>query len=201
MEPPALTELRVAGDPAAWASAGFAVADGRLAAGGVTLALVPGGGGILDWALTEIRAAGIDGLPTRRGGGGAPAAGDNPNRVTAIDHVVVLTPQLERTAAALEEAGIELRRLREGETGMGARRQAFFRLGRPILEVVEAHELASEEPARFWGITFETADLDAAAELLGERLGRVKDAIQPGRRIATMRREAGLGVPVALISG
>jgi hypothetical protein len=28
----------------------------------------------------------------------------------------------------------------------------------------------------------------------------VKDAVQPGRRIATVRREAGLGLPVALIS-
>ena len=55
-------------------------------------------------------------------------------------------------------------------------------------------------PARFWGITFTTADIDAAAELLGDKLGRVKDAVQPGRRIATVRTEAGLGLPVALIS-
>jgi hypothetical protein len=44
------------------------------------------------------------------------------------------------------------------------------------------------------------ADLDACAALLGGRLGEVRDAVQPGRRIATIRREAGLGVPVALIS-
>ena len=107
----------------------------------------------------------------------------------------MLTPSLERTIDDLEGQGIELRRIREGETGMGTYRQAFFRVGRPILEVVEA-----DDPVRFWGITFTTADIDAAAELLGERLGRVKDAVQPGRRIATVRKEAGLGLPVALIS-
>ena len=83
---------------------------------------------------------------------------------------------------------------------MGTFRQAFFRVGRPILEVVEAADMDAGEPARFWGITFTTADIDAAAELLGDKLGRVKDAVQPGRRIATVRREAGLGLPVALIS-
>ena len=91
-------------------------------------------------------------------------------------------------------------RIREGETGMGKYRQAFFRLGRPILEVVEAADMGEGEPPRFWGITFTTADIDAAAKLLGDKLGRVKDAVQPGRRIATVRKEAGLGLPVALIS-
>ena len=70
---------------------------------------------------------------------------------------------------------------------MGTYRQAFFRVGRPILEVVEAADM-EPRAARFWGITFTTADIDAAAELLGDKLGRVKDAVQPGRRIATVRQ-------------
>ena len=44
------------------------------------------------------------------------------------------------------------------------------------------------------------AEIEACAELLGERLGEVRGAVQPGRRIATVRRQAGLGLPVALIS-
>ena len=196
---PVLTEIRVATDASAWTAAGFSVAGDSCSVGGVRIAFLAGEGGIVDWALSEVRAAGIDGLPTRIAEGSE--AGVHPNGVTAIDHVVVLTPQLDRTVGALEDAGIRLRRRREGETGMGPpRKQAFFRIGRPILEVVEAHELNSEEPARFWGITFETADIDAAAELLGDKVGRVKDAVQPGRRITTVRREAGLGLPVALIT-
>jgi len=195
---PVLSEIRLAADPAAWAAAGFDVDE---PVGGVGLSFVAGEGGIVDLALTEVRAAGIDGLATRVGPVPADTSAVHPNGVSGIDHVVVLTPQLGRTTQALEGEGIRLRRNREGETGGGGvRKQAFFRLGRPILEVVEAHELNSEEAARFWGITFVTEDLDAAAELLGDRLGGVKDAVQPGRRIATVRREAGLGLPVALIS-
>src|SRR5688500_18151992 len=147
----------------------------------VLIEFVDGGGGIVDWTLGD----------TKRDATSAAHA----NGVTEIDHVVMLTPHLDRTIGELEEQGIELRRIREGETGMGTYRQAFFRVGRPILEVVEA-----DEPVRFWGITFTVADIDAAAALLGEKRGGVKDAVQPARRIATVRKEAGLGLPVALIS-
>jgi hypothetical protein len=112
---------------------------------------------------------------------------------------VVLTPDLERTTASLEEQAIECRRVREVETDDGPLRQGFFRLGEVILEVV-AHPKVESGPARFWGITFGVADLDAAAQLLGDALGSIRDAIQPGRRIATVRGSAGLGLPVALIS-
>ena len=40
----------------------------------------------------------------------------------------------------------------------------------------------------------------ASMRLLGERLGRVKDAVQPGRRIATVRPDACGGLALALIT-
>ena len=181
MSGPVLSEIRVAADPAAWAAAGFSVTGTSMPVGGVSIEFVEGDGGIVDWTL----APDAPDLP----------ATAHPNGVTENDHVVMLTPSLERTIADHEGQGIELRRIREGETGMGSYRQAFFRVGRPILEVVEA-----DDPVRLWGITFTTADIRATAELLGDKLGRVKDAVQPGRRIATVRTEAGLGFPVALIS-
>ena len=199
MPAPVLTEIRIAADVAAWADAGFATDGSSCVVGGVSLEFVTGDAGIVDWALTEVGTAGIDGLPTRAGAS-AERAMKHPNGVIEIDHVVALTPRLERTVDALEGEGIECRRVREGETGMGPFRQAFFRVGRPILEVVQAADMDAEAPARFWGITFTTADVDAAAEVMGEKLGRIKDAVQPGRRITTVRKEAGLGLPVALIS-
>ena len=200
MPAPVLTEIRIASDPAAWAAAGFSVGPDGCHVGGVRLEFVSGDAGIVDWALTDIGAAGIDGLATRAGGATDTATRDHANGVIEIDHVVAATPRLERTIEALEGQGIELRRIREGETGMGPYRQAFFRVGRPILEVVEAADMEADAPARFWGITFTTADIDAAAVVMGETLGRIKEAVQPGRRIATVRREAGLGLPVALIT-
>jgi hypothetical protein len=58
----------------------------------------------------------------------------------------------------------------------------------------------AEGPIRFWGLTLVVDDLDDAARQLGDRLGAIKDAVQPGRRIATLRRDAGLSVPIALMT-
>ena len=69
---------------------------------------------------------------------------------------------------------------------------AFVRFGPLIVEVVEAGG-----QARFWGLTVTVPDVDALA---GPLLGSVRPAVQPGRRIATVRREAGLSVALALMS-
>jgi hypothetical protein len=156
------------------------------------------GEGIVGWRLTSDTAE-IDGLPVASAAASEPTDTPHPNGVTHIDHLVVLTPDLERTTAALEEVGVERRRVREAETDDGPLRQGFFRFGEVILEVVD-HGKIDSGPARFWGITFAVEDLGACAELLGDRLGSIRDAVQPGRRIATVRREAELGLPVALIS-
>ena len=45
------------------------------------------------------------------------------------------------------------------------------------------------------------ADLDGLCERLGPSvISPAKDAVQPGRRIATVRAEIGLGLPVALMT-
>jgi hypothetical protein len=96
--------------------------------------------------------------------------------------------------------------MREQPTPAGAPRQAFFRLGEEILEVVQEPDSVLEQhggadhPARLWGLALAVEDLDRAVEGLGENVGSIRPAVQPGRRIATVRRAAGLAVPVALIS-
>ncbi len=102
-------------------------------------------------------------------------------------------------------AGLDLRRIREEPTPAGAPRQAFFRLGPVILEVVQEPPEAIERggadrPAFFWGLAFVAADLERTVARLGDDVSEIRDAIQPGRRIATLRRSAGLSVPVALMS-
>jgi hypothetical protein len=192
-----IEQLEIGADPSSWADAGFAIEDRCARAGEVVLHFTDGEG-IRGWRL-EGNDSEIDGLPVASPAEIAPREGRHPNGVTEIDHLVVLTPDLERTTRALEETRTERRRVREVETDDGILRQGFFRLGEVILEVV-THPKIGPGPARFWGITFAVADLDETAELLGERLGSIRAAVQPGRRIATVRREAGLGLPVALIS-
>lgn len=182
--------------------------------------------GIVGWTLRGIPAAAqLDGLPTTAAAGspaaagppaaaapallaaGAPpAAAPHPNGVARLDHVVAITPALDRTIAALQAAGLDLRRVREEPTPAGAPRQAFFRLGEAILEVVQAPDEAiersggSDGPAFFWGLAFVAPDLDATVAHLGDRVSEIRPAIQPGRRIATLRRTAGLAMPVALMT-
>jgi len=56
-----------------------------------------------------------------------------------IDHLVVTTPDLDRTVGAIERGlGLQLRRTREGEAYGQKVRQAFFRMGEVVLEVVGA---------------------------------------------------------------
>jgi hypothetical protein len=45
-----------------------------------------------------------------------------------------------------------------------------------------------------------TPDLDATVAFLGDGVSEARDAVQPGRRIATLRRSAGLALPVALMT-
>ena len=148
--------------------------------------------GILGWKLGAVEPA-------------ATAARPQPNGVARIDHVVLLSPDLDRTVEELRSDGFELRRIREGETPGGSSRQAFFRLGEPILEVVQAPDGTSvarnpEGPARLWGIAFLVEDLDATGSALGELLGSPRNAVQPGRKIATLRPEAGLGPAIAFMT-
>jgi len=129
----------------------------------------------------------------------------HPNGITALDHAVAIAPALDRTVVALQDAGLDLRRVREEPTPAGAPRQAFFRLGSNILEVVQEPAEATERaggdrPAFFWGLAFVAPDLDATVAGLGDRVSEIRPAVQPGRRIATLRRSAGLAMPVALMT-
>ena len=113
-----------------------------------------------------------------------------------IDHIVLMTPALPRTIGALTDLGLDLRRERDA----GAFRQAFFKLGDVILEVVGPQE-PGEGSSHLWGLTFCVENLEATAAFFGDRIGRVKDAVQPGRRITTLRgRDIGISPAIAFIS-
>jgi hypothetical protein len=138
-------------------------------------------------------------LPERPHPNGPP----HPNGTVAIDHIVVITPDLGRTVAAVEQVGLTLRRTRDSGTYGTPMRQAFFKLGPIVLEVVGPPEPAEQyaaRPAGFFGLAVTVADLDATAAFLGDRLHPAKDAVQPGRRIATLDRSAGSTVPLAFMS-
>ncbi|PRC52547.1 glyoxalase, partial [Mycobacterium sp. ITM-2017-0098] len=70
-----------------------------------------------------------------------------------------------------------------------------------IVEVVGNPVAAAEGPSTLWGITYVVADIDATASFFGDRTTPGKDAVQPGRRITTLRhQELGMSVRTAMIS-
>lgn len=206
---PTIDELVIADEPERWTALGFTVAEECCQLGKVRVRLAGRGAGrgIVRWTLRAIAGVELDGLPTTRSESPVPpVAPAHPNGALAIDHVVAMSPALERTVRALQAAGLGLRRIREQPTPAGAPRQAFFRLGAEILEVVQEPDGAVERgggvsrPAQLWGLALSVEDLDRTVEGLGPHVGSVRPAVQPGRRIATLRRSAGLAVPVALMS-
>lgn len=203
---PTIAELTLSSNPEAWRRCGFRVEGDVAPVGAVRLRLAgEGEGPRILWALRGVASPDLDGLPTEVSEEPpADPAARHPNGVERLDHVVAFSTDLERTIASLQAAGLDFRRLREGTTPAGSRRQAFFRLGEALLEVAEHPAAATARDrgssARFYGLAFLVDDIDAAAEALGDHLGPVRDAVQPGRRIATVAREAGLGLPVALMT-
>lgn len=210
-----LVELVVADPPESWAAAGFTVEDQEVRIGATTIRLVggsTGGQGITGWTLAGLASphgtrsdTTIDGLPTSFVDAAPVTAGPapvHPNGVVGLDHVVVVSPDLDRTIAAFGAAAMACRRIRDTTSYGSPMRQAFFRLGDTIVEAVSGDAGtglgADVAPATWFGLALDVTDLDATGVLLGEGLGAVKEAVQEGRRIATLRhRMFAMSVAVA----
>ena len=199
--------LTIVGDIDTWRSLGLsATDDGLIPLFGTALRIVPPEAddvqsGIDGWALSGIddTTTSVAGLATTVVEQLAPIFATHSLRARSIDHVVVMTGDLESTTGDIALAtGCELKRIRE----VGKIRQGFHRIGRGglIVEVVQ-HEDDDRSAAEFWGLVIIVEDLDEACAQLGtDRVGEPKDAVQPGRRIATIRLSVGLGTAVALMS-
>jgi hypothetical protein len=198
MPGPPIAELVVGDEPSAWARLGFAVDGGRATVGTTTIVLDGGGGGLRSWALRGAQTTAFDGLETTLADGAPAEPAEHPNGASRIDHVVVNTPDLQRTFATLQGAGLDLRRVREHSETV---HQGFFRLGEVILEVVGPPQAAGDDPARFWGLVAVVPDVDAVVAHVEPGLfGEPRAAVQEGRRIVTVSRSAGLTVPLAFLT-
>ena len=160
--------------------------------GQVTLALGGSGRGITGWHV-----AGAPGLSELLGiaeiGPLAPGPDVHPNGAIGVDHVVVLVPDFDATAAALEALGLPFRRVRQASETV---RQGFRRLGPAILEVVEAPQARAPT---LWGLVPVVADLDAVAAVAAPHVPPPRPAVQPGRQIVPVRSTAGLSTQLAFM--
>jgi hypothetical protein len=216
---PRLVALELRAEPDAWRAAGFSVGEGGHCRIGTTdLVLSGGDGGFVGWTIAGAIPGedGIDGVATRVAADDASGSDEAPvpdgpaathaNGVTAIDHVVLATPDTARTFETLEAAGFVLRRVRDAGTPQRPLRQGFLLFADVLLEVVGPPAPApgtgngADGPASLWGITFVASDLMVAGAHFGDTLGAPRAAVQAGREIAVVDRSAGLGVRVALMT-
>jgi hypothetical protein len=201
-----LTAIDLGDTPEAWDAAGFTVVGGTVSS--ATRCATTGSGARFEgWAIDGV-AEPIDGLAVaaadRTGSGTTPhPRSPHRNGIVRIDHVVVRSGDCDRTAAAIEAAGLEVRGGRSTTSYGSPMRQVFLWAGDVIIEMVgpDVGEPTTDEPTSIFGLALVAADLDATVGHLGELLGTPKDAVQQGRRIAGLRgRELGISLPVAVMS-
>jgi len=191
--------VKLAADPAAWTAAGFTVTGHAMAVGGVTVQFTAPVGGIEGLGFDHLPegTTDIDGLPVELFS--LEVDPQHPNGAVSVDQVVIATPDFDRTATAMASVGLGLTReaYRQNDDGHDVR-QGFVRSGEAVLELVHTDTVPGTH-AHGWGLGFITADLDKAIHELDGLIGPARPAVQPGRRIATFRRDANLGVPVVLM--
>lgn len=204
MSGPGLIALDIAGPGEPWGELGLMVADEVTQIGEVTLRFGHEGEGIVGWVLRGVDGPrDLDGLATTWLPAPIEPSAPREHRLAcpAVDHVVVATPDPRRTFRCFESAGLALRRERAAGSEQRPLVQGFFRHGEAAVEVVGPREASGDGPAAFWGLTLVTEELDAAVTALGEeRCAAAREAVQPGRRIATLHPGAGLPTRVALMS-
>lgn len=129
----------------------------------------------------------------------APASGT----ATALDHLVINTPNPER-AVATYGARLGLRFALDRTAEQWKTRFLFFRLGGLTLEVIhrlgEAHDTQSNDS--IWGLTWETNDLAAAHARLsaaGRDISEIRTGRKPGSEVFTVRDHT-QGVPTLFIA-
>lgn len=133
----------------------------------------------------------------------SPALVDEAAAVSALDHVVVRSPNLERAIAFYAgRLGLDLR-LDRSNAKWGSR-LLFFRCDDLVVEI--AHDLnkgVSDSPDQLWGLSWrvpDTAKAHARLAAAGLDVTDVRDGRRPGSHVFTVKNHTG-SVPTLVIGG
>lgn len=126
-----------------------------------------------------------------------------PGTATALDHLVINTPNPER-AVANYGARLGLRFALDRTAEQWKTRFLFFRLGGLTLEIINrlGQDQDPSGPDAIWGLTWETDDLGAAHARLsasGHDLSEIRIGRKPGTTVFTVRDRT-QGVPTLFIA-
>lgn len=226
----ALDHLTLGGSAAVYETLlGRRASNGRLRTGNVGLAFTGGAAGLqsMVFATTDLdkaakllarravatRRAGealafeahgvAIGLATKANEAPSPLAADEASCVSALDHVVVRTPNPERAIAFYAgRLGLDLR-LDRSNPQWGAR-LLFFRCGDLVVEI--AHDLkkgVSDAPDQLWGLSWRVPDVAKAQARLkasGLDVTEPRDGRRPGSQVFSVKDKTE-GVPTLVIGG
>ena len=133
----------------------------------------------------------------------SPFTDDEAGCVSALDHVVVRTPNPERAIAFYAgRRGLDLR-LDRSNPEWGAR-LLFFRCGNLVVEI--AHDLkkgVSDAPDHLWGLSWRVPDIaraNARLKATGLEVSEARTGRRPGSQVFTVKNGTD-GVPTIFIGG
>lgn len=131
-----------------------------------------------------------------------PLASQARSALSALDHVVIRTANIDRAVANFGgRLGLDLR-LDRANPGWGAR-QLFFRCGDAVVEFGASLKApVSDQPDSFGGLAWRAADPDAVHARLaaaGFNVSELRQGRKPGTKVFTIR-DAPAGVPTIVLS-
>jgi catechol 2,3-dioxygenase-like lactoylglutathione lyase family enzyme len=143
-------------------------------------------------------------LCARKAHAPSPFAGpDEAAAISALDHIVVRTPNPERAIAFYGgRLGLDLR-LDRSNPDWGSR-LLFFRCGDLVVEI--AHDLqkgVSDRPDHLWGLSWRTPDIaraNARLKAAGVDVSKPRDGRRPGSQVFSVTSGTE-GVPTLIIGG
>ncbi len=143
------------------------------------------------------------GLAAKGSDAPSPFTDDEAGGVSALDHVVVRTPNPERAIAFhAGRLGLDLR-LDRSNAQWGAR-LLFFRCGDLVVEI--AHDLTqgvSDAPDQLWGLSWRVPDVakaNARLKAAGLDVTEPRDGRRPGSQVFSVKNRTE-GVPTLVIGG
>jgi catechol 2,3-dioxygenase-like lactoylglutathione lyase family enzyme len=143
------------------------------------------------------------GLAARESDPPSPVVHEEAACVSALDHVVVRTPNPERAIAFYAgRLGLDLR-LDRSNPQWGAR-LLFFRCGDLVVEI--AHDLrsgVSDAPDQLWGLSWRVPDVakaNARLKAAGLDVTAPRDGRRPGSQVFSVKSRTE-GVPTLVIGG
>ena len=197
---PTIAELHVGDDPSAWERLGFCINENRSLIGRTEVVFSDGPKGIHSWVLRNSMPSQFGPIPTTFTENPVPNPSiAHPNGSIGFHHVVLMVPAFDIGKTALSNAGVQVEQGRPFGSTEKAMLRSAPKMGDIELELIGPESEDRSRIWELWGLVIAVSDIDATSELLGDLLGQVKPAVQKHRRIATLKKEAELGVAVAFL--